>query len=84
MNKKVNKITNIISPSNEKPLKDYLITIKKIEITEMMIRDTSKTKAIRKVDDFLHNCIANNVNLDRTFDKTPFFSYKAEIIKKDN
>ena len=47
MNKKISDIKRIT--------KDYLITIKKIEITEMMVKETSKAKAINKVDTLLVN-----------------------------
>ncbi len=72
MNKKISDIKRIT--------KDYLITIKKIEITEMMVKETSKAKAINKVDTLLNNCIENNVNLSKTFNKKPIFKYHATII----
>lgn len=75
MNKKIT--------DNKRITKDYLITIKKIEITEMMVNDTSKAKAIKKVDDFLNNCIKNNISLTKTFNKKPFFKYHATIVTKE-
>ncbi len=76
MNKKISDIKKIT--------KDYLITIKKIEIAEMMVKETSKAKAINKVDTLLNNCIENNVNLSKTFNGKPFFKYHATIVTEKN
>lgn len=72
MNKKISDIKRIT--------KDYLITIKKIETTKMMVKETSKAKAISKVDTLLNDCIENNVNLSKTFKEKPIFKYHATIV----
>ena len=63
-------------------MKKYLVTIKKIQMTKMIVSATSSNKAIEKVDELLTNSIENNVSLEKTFDKSPFFRYKAQLIKK--
>lgn len=63
-------------------MKKYLITIKKIEKTSMMVSETSRKKAIEKVDKVLKEYVKKNISLDKTFTNSPFFVYKAELIRK--
>ncbi len=54
-------------------MKDYLVNIKCIQSTSMIIKAINKKDALNKVNDVL-----NNINLsNKIFDNEPFFKYKA-------
>lgn len=66
--------------------KTYMVKVKMIKETEMMVSDKSMQKAILKVDKVLNDMVRKNVDLNKTFDNPPFFIYKAElknIVKKE-
>ncbi len=64
-------------------MKKYLITIKKIQITSMHVSEKSAKKAISKVSNLMDKCVKINVNLNKTFDKKPFFKYKSVLVKEE-
>ncbi len=57
-------------------MKKYLVIIKKVQITQMVVSEKSKSKAINKVTDLLNN---RQINSENVFDKKPTFYYKAII-----
>ncbi len=63
-------------------MKKYLVTVKKIEKASMMVSETSKKKAIEKVDRVLNDYVKKNISLEKTFTDSPFFIYKAQCIRK--
>lgn len=60
-------------------MKKYLVIIKKVQITQMVVSEKSKSKAINKVTDLLNN---RQINSENVFDKKPTFYYKAIIYNK--
>lgn len=54
-------------------MKDYLVNIKYIQSTNMIIKAINKKDAIYKVNDVLNNIDLSN----KIFDNEPFFKYKA-------
>ncbi len=64
-------------------MKKYLVLVKKITTTEIMVSERSKEKAINKVDGILNKSIKLGVNLDKIFKTKPLLSYKIKKINKD-
>lgn len=64
-------------------MKKYLVVVKKIEVTSMMVRESSGQKAIMKVADLMNKCVKHNVNLGKTFDKKPDFVYKVKLLNNN-
>lgn len=64
-------------------MKKYLITVKKIQITEMYVTENTAKKAIAKVADLMNKCVEKEVDLNKTFDKKPFFKYKSVLVKDE-
>ena len=64
-------------------MKKYLVVVKKIEITSMIVSENSGQKAIMKVADLMNKCVEHNVNLDKTFDKKPDFIYKVKLLNNN-
>ena len=60
-------------------MKKYLVIIKKVQITQMVVSEKSKSKAINKVTDLLNN---RQINSENVFDKKHTFYYKAIIYNK--
>lgn len=60
--------------------KQYMIKVKMIYETEMMVSEKSMDLALIKVARVLNDSVENNVDLTRTFDKKPNFKYKVELI----
>lgn len=60
-------------------MKKYLVIIKKVQITQMVVSEKSKSKAINKVTDLLNN---RQINSENVFDKKPTIYYKAIIYNK--
>lgn len=63
--------------------KTYMVRVKMIKETEMMVSEKSMQKAVIKVADLLNKCSENNVVLDKTFDCKPNFIYKVEKIVEE-
>ena len=64
-------------------MKEYLVTVKKIQETSMYISDKSAYKATNQLKDLIQKRIDNNMKLDDIFDKKPKFKYNAKVINKD-
>lgn len=64
-------------------MKKYLVTVKKIQATDMIISENSGQKAIIKVADLMNKCVENNITLDKIFDRKPNFIYKIKPFKSD-
>ena len=60
-------------------MKKYLVIIKKVQITQMVVSEKSKSKAINKVTDLLNN---RQINSENVFAKKPTIYYKAIIYNK--
>ena len=60
----------------------YLITIKRKQITTMMVNGENDEDAINKVNDLMVNCEKNKVSFDKIFDQSSFFKYKAELVEE--
>lgn len=58
--------------------KTYMVKVKMIKETEMMVSEKSMQKAVIKVADLLKKCSDNDVVLNKTFDCKPNFIYKVE------
>lgn len=70
-------------------MKRYSIIIQKINKSSILVSAKNKNQAIKKVDDFLQNCLKNNIGLDTIFDNKPTFRYKTlkynnSFTKKNN
>lgn len=59
--------------------KNYMIKVKMIKETEMIVSEKSMQKAMMKVSKVLNNYVENNIDLKKIFDKKPNFLYKAEL-----
>lgn len=59
--------------------KTYMVRVKMIKETEMMVSEKSMQKAILKVNKVLNDSVKEKVDLNKTFDNPPFFIYKAEL-----
>ena len=62
-------------------MKKYLVTIKEIRVTSMILSENTADLAVRKVDKFLHKCLDNKISLDKTFTDAPVFKYKVSLVK---
>lgn len=63
--------------------KTYMVRVKMIKETEMMVSEKSMQKAVIKVADLLKKCSDNDVVLNKTFDCKPNFIYKVEKIVEE-
>jgi len=63
--------------------KTYMVKVKMIKETEMMVSEKSMQKAVIKVADLLKKCSDNDVVLNKTFDCKPNFIYKVEKIVEE-
>lgn len=61
-------------------MKDYLVTIKCINTTSVMVKASNKKEAKKKVEGLFKNHIKNNTIREKIFSKSPDFKYK--IIRK--
>lgn len=64
-------------------MKKYLVTVRREQVTSMMVNGKNAKEAISKVSDLMRNCDDTKVNLDKIFDKGSYFKYKA-ILMNDN
>lgn len=64
-------------------MKKYLVAVKKIETTSMIVSENSGQKAILKVADLMNKCVEHSVKLDKTFDKNPEFVYKVKLLNNN-
>ena len=60
--------------------KNYMIKVKMIKETEMIVSEKSMQKAMMKVSKVLNDYVENNIDLKKIFDKKPNFLYKAELM----
>lgn len=60
--------------------KNYMIKVKMIKETEMIVSEKSMQKAMIKVSKVLNDYVENNIDLKKIFDKKPNFLYKAELM----
>lgn len=60
--------------------KKYRVKVKMIKETEIIVSDKNMQRAILKVASLLNDCITNNVDLSKTFNDNPDFTYKVEKI----
>ena len=61
-------------------MKKYLVTVKRTQITSMMVSANNSQSAVDKTKMIITNCEKSNVNLEKIFDKGSIFKYKAEVI----
>lgn len=61
-------------------MKDYLVNVKYIQSTDMIVNAINKKDAIKKVEGLFKNHIKNNTIREKIFSKSPDFKYK--IIRK--
>lgn len=59
-------------------MKKYLINIKKIQITNMLVNAKNKKTAIDKVSDLLMNNISDSTHLNKIFNEKPLFEFKLK------
>lgn len=64
--------------------KTYMVKVKMLKETEMMISEKSMQKALIKVDNLLNNYIENDMDLKTIFDTKPNFIYKIEKIAEES
>ena len=62
-------------------MKKYLVTVKKIQTTDMIVSEVSGQKAIIKVADLMNKCVENNIKLEKTFEKKPVFIYRTKLMR---
>lgn len=62
-------------------MKDYLVNVKYIQSTSMIIKAISKKDAIKKVTEVLNKCLNSKKLSNKIFDKEPFFQYKVTRTK---
>ena len=62
-------------------MKKYLVTVKRIQITSMMVNGKNTTDAINKVNDLMLKCEKNKVSFEKIFDQNSSFKYKVELIQ---
>ena len=65
----------------EEEMKKYLVTVKRIQITSMMVNGKNTTDAINKVNDLMLKCEKNKVSFEKIFDLNSSFKYKVELIQ---
>lgn len=63
--------------------KNYMIKVKTIKETEMIVSEKSMQKAVIKVASLLNKCSDNNAILNKTFNSKPNFIYKVEKYIED-
>lgn len=63
-------------------MKDYLIDVKYIQSTSMIMNALNKKDALKKVDVLIKNYVESNNELSTLFDKAPIYKYKINKIKK--
>ena len=63
--------------------KTYMVKVKMLKETEMMVSEKSMQKAVIKVANLLNKCIEDSIVLDKTFDCKPNFIYKVEKISEE-
>lgn len=63
--------------------KNYMIKVKMIKETEMIVSEKSMQKAVIKVASLLNKCSDNNTILNKTFNSKPNFIYKVEKYIED-
>ena len=64
-------------------MKTYLITIKKIQVSNMKIQEESTNKAILKVSEFIDKSITQGLSIEQLFDEQPFYQYQARLLHDD-
>lgn len=62
--------------------KTYMLKIKMIKETDMIVSEKSMQKAVIKVADLLNKCSDDSVLLDKTFNCKPNFIYKVKKISE--
>lgn len=63
-------------------MKDYLVDVKFIQSTNMMVNASCKKDALKKVESLLKNYSNSNKDINFIFDGSYEFKYKAKKIKK--
>lgn len=59
-------------------MKDYLVDVKFIQSTNMMVNASSKKDTLKKVNSLLKNYSNSNKNINFIFDGSYEFKYKAK------
>lgn len=81
----VNKATMIalgITKKGRNVMKKYLVTVKRTQITSMIVKEKSGKQAIKKVDDLLQKFLNGKLSLDKIFNQGSFFNYKVKKSRK--
>lgn len=61
-------------------MRNYLITVKRIQNMDIMVNARSKKEALKKLEDLLKKCSNNKKLLNNSFNKS--CEYKYKITKK--
>lgn len=61
-------------------MKKYLVTVRRKQVTSMMVNAKNTKEAISKVSELIRNCDDTKLNLDKIFDKGSHFKYKAKLV----
>lgn len=61
-------------------MKKYLVTVRREQVTSMMVNGKNLKEAISKVRELISNCDDTKVSLDKIFDKGSHFRYKAILV----
>ncbi len=64
-------------------IKNYIVRIKKIEITDMIVSAESGGDAINSVSDLINTCVDNNIDLSKTFNSKPVFDYCVSELEEN-
>lgn len=62
-------------------MKKYLVTVKREQITSMMVDGKNKDDVIEKINDLMKKCEKNKVSFEKIFDQDSSFKYKVEFIQ---
>lgn len=62
-------------------MKDYLVNVKYIQSTDMIVNAINKKDAIKKVNDVLNKSLNSKKLSNKIFDNDPFFQYKVTRTK---
>lgn len=60
--------------------KTYMVKVKMIKETEMMVTGISMNHVLMKVSKVMKDSVNKKVDLSKTFDSEPNFKYKVELI----
>lgn len=62
-------------------MKDYLVNVKYIQSTDMIVNAINKKDAIKKVNDVLNKSLNSKKLSNKIFGNAPFFQYKVTRTK---